>query len=81
MLMVLSCLFQYVVGDDAVDWLLATVGGIDRKQAVGLGARMWASGFFKHVSSKHRPFSDGPEHYYYFAVDHQSRFPPSFGDH
>jgi hypothetical protein len=58
-----------------VDWLLATVGGIDHKQAVDLGVRMWASGFFKHVGSK-RPFSDGPEHYY-FVVARQKRFRPS----
>jgi hypothetical protein len=61
-----------LTGYDAVDWLLETVGGLDRRQAVNLGVRMWASGFFKHVGSK-RPFSDGPNHFY-FVMDNKDRF-------
>lgn len=60
------------VGYDAVDWMLETVGGLDRRQAVNLGVRMWASGFFKHVGSK-RPFSDGPNHFYFVVDDKNSK--------
>ncbi len=71
--MLLLCLLMSHTGYDAVDWMLETVGGLDRRQAVNLGVRMWASGFFKHVGSK-RPFSDGPNHFY-FVVDDKNRFP------
>ncbi len=84
-MLLLLCLLMSHTGYDAVDWMLETVGGLDRRQAVNLGVRMWASGFFKHVGSK-RPFSDGPNHFY-FAVDDKNRFPfpppwpPSHGTH
>jgi len=66
----LSCR-RCFVGSEAVEWLMESVGGVVRQQAIGLGLRMWASGLFKHVGRK-RPFSDGP-HYFYFAKDHDSR--------
>src|SRR5690348_2585375 len=58
-----------LLGTVACDWLVAHVeGGIDRKKAVDVGVKLWAAGLFRHVSHRHRPFSDGANEYFRFIT-------------
>eukprot|EP01087_Luapelamoeba_hula_P008775 TRINITY_DN2218_c0_g1_i1.p1 TRINITY_DN2218_c0_g1~~TRINITY_DN2218_c0_g1_i1.p1 ORF type:complete len:880 (+),score=144.33 TRINITY_DN2218_c0_g1_i1:203-2842(+) len=62
-------------GSDAVDWLLANADSVDRKKAIDIGVRLWASGLFRHVSHRHRPFCDGGHELFRFITkaDHEGR--------
>jgi len=53
---------QCFVGAEATDWLVDKFN-VSRVQAVELGQKMLAMGFFEHVSDETRPFEDANEYY------------------